>query len=119
MFRRMGEVDPIARPDLSVACICLHILNACTATVTDGWYPTAALITGADMARPVCCCGLRGPTEPPRCCCSIGRCGAIKAALGVCRAVLETATRPPNRPRSAKRAKRLGYWPNDSLCGRR
>lgn len=69
----------------------LHILNRCGATVTDGWCPTAALRTGAATVRPVCCFGLRGRTAPPRCCCSTARCGAIRAAPGACRAVLETA----------------------------
>lgn len=76
----------------------LHILNRCGATVTDGWCPTAALRTGAATVRPVCCFGLRGRTAPPRCCCSTARCGAIRAAPGACRAVLETATRRRNRP---------------------
>ena len=81
-----GEADPNSRDRL-------HILNSCMATVTDGWYPTAAPITGVGTARPVCCCGPRGPTEPPRCCCSIGRCGAIRAVPGVCRAAPGTAMR--------------------------
>ena len=98
---------------------CLHILNACTVTATDGWYPTAAPTTGAGMARPVCCCGPRGPTAPPRCCCSIGRCGVIRAAPGLCRAVPGTATRLPSRPRSAKRTKRPAWPPSGSPCGRR
>lgn len=97
----------------------LHILNRCGATVTDGWCPTAALRTGAATVRPVCCFGLRGRTAPPRCCCSTARCGAIRAAPGACRAVLETATRRRNRPRSANRARRRACPPSDSRCGPR
>ncbi|CEJ32864.1 Putative 7,8-dihydro-8-oxoguanine-triphosphatase [Mycobacterium tuberculosis variant bovis] len=69
--------------------------------------------------RPVCCFGLRGRTAPPRCCCSTARCGAIRAAPGACRAVLETATRRRNRPRSANRARRRACPPSDSRCGPR
>lgn len=55
----------------------------------------------------------------PRCCCSTARCGAIRAAPGACRAVLETATRRRNRPRSANRARRRACPPSDSRCGPR
>ena len=58
------------------------ILNACVATVTAGWCPTPARLTGAGTAPPDCCCGRRGPTDRPRCCCSTGRRGAIRAAPG-------------------------------------
>ena len=95
----------------------LLILNACAATVTDGWCPTAACTTGAGTARPVCCCERPGPTAHRRCCCSTGRRGVIRVGRGVCRAAPATAMRPPSRPPSARRTRRPGCPASGFQCG--
>ena len=88
-------------------------------TVTDGWCPTAARIIGVGMARPDCCCGPRDPTVLRLCYSSIGRYGAIRAAPGLCRVVLETVTRLRRRRRSAKPTRRPDCLPSICACGRR
>ena len=96
----------------------VRILNACVATVTAGSCPTPARPSGVGTVRPVCCCGRRAPTVRPPCCCSTGRRGVIRAERGVCRAAPGTATKPSNRPPSARRTRKRGCPPTSSRCAR-